>query len=416
MMKEEHMVRKDIYEGVQIYVSQGIKPNYAELARQYNSDYRTVKTAYEKLSFKKDNSNEETTNRSRTSKLDSFKEIIHDKLALGCSAKAIYKFIEKQGFEGKYTIVREYCKHHKADKVKQATIRVTHHPALSAQVDWKEEMKLVSKHGEVFQFNIFLYVLSYSKKKFITLTFDRKQDTLFDCLDEAFYHTGGVPREIWFDNMRTVVDRSRTQFTKVHFNERFYAFSKDAGFKPIACRAYRPQTKGIVESLARTMERLRVYNYEFSDGTDLIRIIDDLCAELNQEVSQATNRIPNELWEEKEKEHLRLLPDNLLNPYFEDDIRRIVSKESMVQFRKCKYSVHPKYIGCEVILEVSQTENTVNIYYNGEEIRAHPLSIQALNYHREDIATILKSDVFKHRTDDEIETYIEKSLAQYDVH
>lgn len=409
------MVRKDIYEGVHLYVKQGIKPNYAEIARQYNSDYRTVKSAYKKLSSKKEGGDKhEIVPRSRPSKLDPFKEIIHDKLALGCSAKAIYKFIEKHGFEGKYTIVRDYCKNHKADKIKQATIRVAHHPALSAQVDWKEEMKLISKNGEVFQFNIFLYILPYSKKKFITLTFDRKQDTLFECLDEAFYHTGGVPQEIWFDNMRTVVDRSRTQFTKVSFNERFYAFSKDAGFKPIACRAYRPQTKGVVESLARTMERLRVYNYEFYDGTDLIRIIDDFCAELNREVSQATNRVPNELWEEEEKEHLHLLPDNLLNPYFEDDIRRIVSKESMVQFRKCKYSVHPKYIGCEVILEVSEKKDTVEIYYHGEEIRMHPLSIQPLNYHREDMAHILKSDVFKHRTEDEIEKYIEASLSQYD--
>lgn len=40
-------MRKDVYEGVQLYVNQKIKPNYAELARQYHSDYRTVKTAYE---------------------------------------------------------------------------------------------------------------------------------------------------------------------------------------------------------------------------------------------------------------------------------------------------------------------------------------------------------------------------------
>lgn len=159
--------------------------------------------------------------------------------------------------------------------------------------------------------------------------------------------------------MRTVVDRSRTQFNKVHFNERFYAFSKDAGFKPIACRPYRPQTKGSVEALARTMERLRVYNYEFYDSTDLIRLVDNFCIELNQEISQATGQIPDDLWLEKEKESFHSLPDNLLNPYFEDDIRRIVSKESMVQFRKCKYSVHPKYIGCEVILEVTDSNDTV---------------------------------------------------------
>lgn len=410
-------MRKDIYEGVQLYVNQNIKPNYAELARQYKADYRTVKSAFEKTrSCQNENGQPKKKEKAtRKSKLDLFKSVIDEKLMMGCSAKSIFKFIERKGFTGKYTIVREYCKEHKEDKIKKATIRVTHQPALSAQVDWKEDMKLISNEGEVVQFNLFLYVLPFSKKKYITLTFDRKQDTLFQCLDDAFYHTGGVPEEIWFDNMKTVVDRSRTQFNKVYFNERFYAFSKDAGFKPIACRPYRPQTKGSVEALARTMERLRVYNYEFYDSTDLIRLVDNFCVELNQEISQATGQIPDNLWLEMEKESLHSLPDHLLAPYFEDDIRRIVSKESMVQFRKCKYSVHPKYIGCEVILEVTDSNNTVKIYYNNEEIRSHQLTIHAFNYHQDDMKTILKSDVFSHRTDDDIEAYIKKSLSQYDV-
>ena len=104
-----------------------------------------------------------------------------------------------------------------------------------------------------------------------------------------------------------------------------------------------------------------------------------------------------------------------MTPYFEDDIRRIVSKESMVQFRKCKYSVDPKYIGCEVILEVSEVEDQVKIYYSGEEIRTHELTIQPFNYHQADMQNILKSDVFKYRSDDEIERYIEASLIQYDL-
>lgn len=408
-------MRKDVYEGVQLYVNQNIKPNYAELGRQYEADYRTVKSAYELACQKKNKLPSVKKTSTRKSKLDPFKLIIEEKLELGCSAYSIFKFIEKKGFEGKYTIVKEYCRNLRKDKIKKATIRVTHQPGLSGQVDWKEEMKLISKHGEVFKFNIFLYVLPFSKKKFITLTFDRKQDTLFECLDEAFYHTGGVPEEIWFDNMKTVVDQSRTQFRKIHFNDRFYAFSKDAGFKPIACRPYRPQTKGCVEALARTMERLRVYNYEFNDGVELINLINDMCAELNREVSQATGETPNELWQEQEKKYLHTLPDTLLNPYFEDDIRRIVSKESMVQFRKCKYSVDPKYIGCEVILEVTDSEESVKIYYNDEEIRHHLLTIKPFNYHKEDMKLILKSDVLKHRTDDEIERYIEESLSQYDA-
>lgn len=40
-------MRKDIREGVMIYVINEMKPNYAALAKQYECDYRTVKTAYQ---------------------------------------------------------------------------------------------------------------------------------------------------------------------------------------------------------------------------------------------------------------------------------------------------------------------------------------------------------------------------------
>lgn len=132
----------------------------------------------------------------RPSKLDPYKAIIERKLKDQCSAYSIFKFIEKKGFEGSYSLVKKYSREFKTEKIKKATIRIEHTPGLSAQVDWKEEVKLISNQGEIFTFNIFLYVLPYSKKKYITLTFDRKQDTLFSYLNDAFYYTGGVPEEI----------------------------------------------------------------------------------------------------------------------------------------------------------------------------------------------------------------------------
>lgn len=404
-------MRIDVREGVKKYLMDSIKPNFNQLSKQYGCDYRTVKRYYE-LGKLNQLPTKRKTNQ-RPSKLLPFKEMIDEKLELGCSAMAIFKFIEKKGFEGKYTIVRDYCKKTKREKQQKATIRVEHHPGVAAQVDWKEDMKLISKTGEIFTFNIFLYVLSFSRLKFITVTFDRKQDTLFECLDDAFQYTGGVPREIWFDNMRTVVDQSRSQFSKTIFNHKFYEFSKDAGFEPIACRPYRPQTKGIAESLARMMERLRVYNYEFNDGVELVQLVNDFNEELNQEVSQAIDQPPYYLWETKEKEHLHQLNTNLLTPYFEDDISRIVSRESMVQFRKCKYSVSPDYIGKEVQIELN-ADNQLHIYYKGERIKSHLQSNQKFNYTNDDMYSILKSDVFKHKEDEDIYDYIEKSLSQYD--
>ena len=394
----------------------GIKPNYAELGRQFNCDPRTVKKYYE---AGKENELERLKNRQQTrkaSKLDPFKEIIDEKIELGCTAMAIFKYIEKKGYEGKYTILREYCKNKKQNETKKATIRVETNPGIAAQVDWKEDMIMHDKFGRTYQFNIFLYVLHYSKMKYITLTWDRKQDTLFECLKNAFEYTEGVPKEIWFDNMRTVVDRPRTQFRKVVFNNLFYQFSKDANFEPIACRPYRPQTKGSVESLAKFVEqRLRPYDYEFYDAVELIGLVNDLCHELNHiEISQATEQRPIDVFNLEEKEHLNSFNAKLLETYIEDECIRIVSKESMINFRKGKYSVPTKYIGEEVQVIFNNSTDELLIYFDGELIRRHDLSERKLNYFIEDKIEILKSDVFKHKDDEEILTYIEKSLLLYD--
>lgn len=394
----------------------GIKPNYAELGRQYNCDPRTVKKYYE---AGKENELERLKKRQqnkKASKLDPFKEIINKKIELGCTAMAIFKYIEKKGYEGKYTILREYCKNKKQNETKKATIHVETNPGIAAQVDWKEDMVMHDKFGRTYQFNIFLYVLHYSKMKYITLTWDRKQDTLFECLKDAFEYTEGVPKEIWFDNMRTVVDRSRTQYKKVVFNNLFYQFSKDANFEPIACRPYRPQTKGSVESLAKFVEqRLRPYDYEFYDAVELIELVDDLCHELNHlEISQATEQRPIDVFNYEEKEHLNFFNAKLLDTYIENECIRIVSKESMINFRKGKYSVPTKYIGEEVQVIFNNSTDELLIYYDGELIRRHNLSERKFNYIVEDMSEILKSDVFKHKDDKEILTYIENSLLLYD--
>ena len=282
------------------------------------------------------------------------------------------------------------------------------------RLSWKEELTLYSHEGVAYRFNIFLYVLPYSKLKYLSLTFERSQDTLFQCLTEAFEATGGVPTEVLFDNMKQVVDHSKSTFGHPVFNGRFRQFSQDAGYKPITCRPYRPQTKGSVEALARTTKCLRTYNHEFSDGVDLIQIINELCDDLNHEVSQATAEVPYVKWEDEEKEYLHPLPSNLLKPYFEEDITRVVSTESMVIFRKCKYSVDPRYIGRTVGIELTDDERHIKIYYNGELIRAHEITTHQFNYALEDQVQILKSDLMRGRPDEDITAYITERLSQYD--
>lgn len=406
-------MRKDILESVSLHLMNGTKPNYAALAKQYDCDYRTVKRYFE-LGQEKDLP-ELAKRQTAPSLLERFKPIIADKLELGCSAKAIFYFIEKKGYEGSYTTVKRYVRTLKGEKTQKATVRIETTPGLSAQVDWKEEIKMVSKQGEIFTINLFLYVLGYSRMKYIQLTVNRKQPTLFDCLNNAFWELGGIPEEIWFDNMKTVVDRSKSQFTHVVFNETFRQYAKDAGFKPIACRPFRPQTKGKVEALARTVDRLMVFNHEFDDLMELQSIVQMFMDDLNHnENSQAIGMPPAMRWNE-DKETFHEYNHDLLSVYseVEPELIRKVTKESMIVFEGRKYSVPISCIGHAVGLELCE-DGVLEIYDAGKLVAEHEMTGQLLNYRKEDYREILRSDVLSHLDDTELDAYVEENLKAYD--
>ena len=61
----------------------------------------------------------------------------------------------------------------------------------------------------------------------------------------AFEHLGGVAATCLYDNMKVVVTGYEDDVPI--YNPRFLAFATHYGFRPVACRPRRPQTKGKVE-------------------------------------------------------------------------------------------------------------------------------------------------------------------------
>lgn len=88
-------MRNDVREGVILHLMSDTKPNFAALAKRYNCDYRIVKRYYDfGLENKLDSLNQ--GRKSKPGLLDDFKELIIEKLNLGCSAKSIYYLIYKK--------------------------------------------------------------------------------------------------------------------------------------------------------------------------------------------------------------------------------------------------------------------------------------------------------------------------------
>ena len=401
-------MRQDVLNEINIFLRGGEKETMskAAMARIMGCDPRTVKRYLEGYEPKK------KRKILKKSKLDKFKETIISKLEIGCTSMAIFKFIQKDGYTGSYSLVADFVQKHKEEQIKKATIRFETAPGLQSQVDWKENLKMISKHGELFEVNIFLMVLGYSRTKFVKLTSDKTQKTLFKCMNEAFKYFGGVPKEIVFDNMATVVDRANSRIGNVKLNTKFVQYSKDIGFNPITCRIYRPQTKGKVESLAKLVDRLQVYNHEFETYEELEKIVKMFMKEINNEISQGTNMKPIERLE-KETKHLLPLPNQeLLNAYTTSPKEYKVSKESMITYKGQKYSVPTYLIGKSV--SVKETDEYIHIYYTTNLITKHKKSKKFLNYHKEHIVDILKSDALKGYKDNEIEEFVNNHLSDYD--
>ena len=251
-------------------------------------------------------------------------------------------------------------------------------------------------------------------KKYIELTINRTQPTLFRCMINCFKALGGVPEEIWFDNMKTVVYEHDINTNKVKFNARFYEFSKNMMFTPIACKNFRPCTKGRVENLAKIMDRLKAYNEEFEDFDDLEKIVKDLNYKLNNlEISQATGQYPAVLFEEKEKEYLSKVNLNQFDYSSSRQVRK-VSNESMINVNNNKYSVPVEYLG--ELVEIQITDDQLYIYYNDELIRQHKLENKnyQIIYHKSDVKQIIQSN-YPSYSESQIEAMTNQRLEGFDI-
>lgn len=172
-------MRKDILNSIPQLKEVKDLINKSEIARRFNCSINTVNKY---LNIQDSNK----SSRKYSSKLDDFKGIIIEKTDyFSANGRAIYNFIKEKGFIGSYGTVSKFIKEHKKEEQNKATMRFETTPGFQAQVDWKENFKIINKDGKEFEINIFLMILGYSRYKYIELTLDKTQDTLFECIIHA---------------------------------------------------------------------------------------------------------------------------------------------------------------------------------------------------------------------------------------
>src|SRR3989454_9150482 len=112
-------------------------------------------------------------------------------------------------------------------------------------------------------------------------------------LERAFAAFGGVPHEILFDQMKSViVEDHRPTGGRLLENPEFLRFAAHWGFRIRACRPYRAKTKGKVERPVGYLRGNFLYGRTFLGDADLA----DQCARwltrANQRVHSTTRVVP----------------------------------------------------------------------------------------------------------------------------
>lgn len=114
-----------------------------------------------------------------------------------------------------------------------------------------------------------------------------------------------------------------------------------------------------------------MYNKEFTTIEELDAIVNNLMNEINNEDINFVEKPVTRLKEEQK--YLSSLPSiDCINQYFRQNKGNKVSKESMITYKKHKYSVPIKYIG--KYLTVTENKDTLNIYYTTDSIACHKIS------------------------------------------
>lgn len=199
-------------------------------------------------------------------KLDRYKSIITDRLDAypELSAVRLFEEVKAAGYTGGYTQVKEYVRRVRPRPPEEDVNRFETPPGKQGQVDFAH-FKL--PWGRRYALVV---VLGWSRHKWVRFYPREDMHTLIRGLEEAFGYFGGVPQELLFDQMKSVVVEDRRQDGGALVeNAEFLRFAHHWGFRVRACRPYRARTKGKVERPIRYLRENFFYGRTFTSDSDL---------------------------------------------------------------------------------------------------------------------------------------------------
>lgn len=305
--------------------------------------------------------------KARLTKVDSYREYITSRLEEypELHAEALFHEIKTMGYDGSARTVRRFVAKIRPQKVREYK-PVDALPGEQAQVDWGH----VGTHvvnGVRRKLYVFVMTLSWSRAMYFEFVTSLNMATFAGSLHRALAFFKGVPKEVVFDNAKTVVaDRVGDA---VQFNSDLLHLALHYGFTPRACWIHDPESKGKVESNVKYVKKSFFYGRKF-DG------VNELNAQAQQWIEAVAHRRVHGTTfkhpgEELEKERPYMSPFVAGSGPSGIVEQRSVSKDGLISVERNFYSV-PSHLARRRI-NIRRFENRFEVLDDGRVVAEHKL-------------------------------------------
>jgi transposase len=288
-------------------------------------------------------------------------------------------------------------------------------PAAQAQYDWAEYV--IPGACAPVKVYVSCLILGYSRYRHYHASLDITQASVFEAIEAGFAAFGGVPKEVLFDNPRSLVTRTRPHLV---WNGALLALADHYCFLPRACWPYRAQTKGKVENPFRYLKAQFITGLLWTSFPDFSVRLKAFEQEVNQRLHGSIGVPPVERLAE-ERPLLAPLP---VNPFISpaSDFRH-VSMDSLILYDRRHYSVPWQYGGKTVWIKIRSGAELEVYSQAGAMLARHTLErgprrviineehYAGLQKNRQLQKTMLAETFRLHFPDCEL--FLEKLLAQY---
>jgi len=311
--------------------------------------------------------------KTRASKLDPYKEQVQGLLESykEITNQRVYEMIQKEGFQGKISILRDYLLQVRGKKTSEPIYCIETRAGQRGSHDWGQYK--IQYTGSNMKENtvVFSFILNYSRRQYMEIVEDMQQTTLLNCLINAFIYFDGVPLEIKSDNQKNCVDK--WEDGRPIFNRNFLSFANHYHFKPLAIHPGKPRENLKIERPFYYFETNFLNGRSFTNRQDLKEQLQQwLIYHNDARIHRSTRQRPIDLYSQ-EISSLQSLPD-----VHYDTGRfgyRIVNNESAIEWDGYFYMVPREYMheSCPVRATASQ----LSIYSPGFMlIKQYPMAVK----------------------------------------